>query len=216
MRRVISVLFALAVAMALPQSALAKAPEMPIAYSVQLVVNESLPGFTFPKPTIVVPRGIVKFTAIVPSSAKESHGIGIDGGRYKNILGAPVKPGRTTSLTISLSPGDYTVFDSYKKNRAKGYALKVHVTHAKQKHVSYGKLCAPTDFFGLFQVLWTKNVSCRSAWKLSEAVGEMWADSNYSYEPIVEREFTCFITPASAIGLKTSCLAGDSRVTWSG
>ncbi len=70
----------------------------------------------------------VKITVIVPKSAKHKHGIGIDGGDYDNVEGVAVAPGRRSSLTITLRPGKYVVYDSYKKNRKKpGYRVRLTV-----------------------------------------------------------------------------------------
>lgn len=71
--------------------------------------------------------GTVKLTVDNPSTNKGQHGIGIDGGVYKDIDGAAVKPGRKTSLTVDLKPGNYEIYDSYKNNRAKGYTTKIKV-----------------------------------------------------------------------------------------
>lgn len=71
--------------------------------------------------------GTVKLTVDNPSSNKGQHGIGIDGGVYKDIDGAAVKPGRKTSLTVDLKPGTYEIYDSYKNNREKGYTTKLKI-----------------------------------------------------------------------------------------
>lgn len=217
MRRMIAVLFAVAVAMAFPAAAMSAQPQAPLVYSVPLIVDESIPGFILPQPTIEIPKGTIKFTAYVPESAKGTHGIGIDGGQYNDIKGAPVKPGRATSLTVALvKSGEYTVFDSYKHNRAKGYAVKVRVKKSSVTHVSYGKRCPVEDFFDVFSALWVKNVTCSSARKLKDSLSDKWSTSGYSYAPIQESEFNCIFHTASALGLKIACLAGDARVTWIG
>ena len=54
-------------------------------------------------------------------------GVGVDGGVYNDIDGASVKPGRMTSITIDLEPGRYVIYDSYKKNRSKGFRTKLIV-----------------------------------------------------------------------------------------
>lgn len=217
MRRVVAVLFAVAVAMAFPAAAMSAQAQPPLVYSVPLIVNESLPGFVLPQPTIEIPKGTVKFTAYVPESATGTHGIGIDGGMYIDIKGAPVKPGRSTSLTMGLNKsGEYTIFDSYKQNKTKGYSVKVRVTKSRMKRVSYGKLCPAADFFDIFGALWVKNVTCSSARKLRDSVSEKWSASGYAYAPIQEREFNCILNPVSAIGFKYSCIASSARVTWTG
>lgn len=81
----------------------------------------------FNKSELTAKPGTVKITVTVPTSAKGQHGVGIDGGTYKDVKGAPVKPGRSTSLTVDLKAGEYVVFDSYKDNRKKGFESKLTV-----------------------------------------------------------------------------------------
>lgn len=81
----------------------------------------------FNKKTAEAKPGTIKITVTVPSSAKGKHGVGIDGGQYKNIQGAPVEPGRSTSLTVAVKKGSYTIFDSFGKNRDKGFTTKLTV-----------------------------------------------------------------------------------------
>lgn len=71
---------------------------------------------------------VVQIMVTVPKTAKHRHGVGLDGGPYQNVDGAGVAPGRKTSLTITLEPGKYVVYDSYKKNRKKpGYRVRLTV-----------------------------------------------------------------------------------------
>jgi hypothetical protein len=215
MKRGAAVIFAIAAAMVFPQAAMSA--EF-LALNYPLVVDESTSGFVVPQTPIEVPTGFVKFSTLVPKAAKGRHGIGLDGGEYNNIRGATVKPGRQSSLTIELHPGDYTVFDSYKGNRAKGYAVRVHVTTTPAKQVSYGSTCRYRDEPAYYYTaLWVKNVRCKSAHKLIDSVLRTWEDKNdFAYTPIVRGKFTCFITPFSSVGLKFSCLAGGARVTFAG
>lgn len=81
----------------------------------------------FDKKTIDAKPGTIKITVHVPDNAKGKHGVGIDGGDYKNIKGAPVQPGRSTSLTVAVKKGEYTVFDSHSDNRKKGFTSKLTV-----------------------------------------------------------------------------------------
>ena len=82
---------------------------------------------SFNKTTVNCKAGTIKITVSVPSDADGKHGVGIDGGQYKDIKGAPVAPGRSTSLTVAVTKGEYTIFDSYKNNRDKGYETKLTV-----------------------------------------------------------------------------------------
>ena len=100
-------------------------PEPELAGEFEITVQEKKKRFN-PK-LIRSASGTVMFTVVVPKSAKRMHGVGIDGGVYKNIDGAAVKPGRKTSLTVDLAPGRYVVYDSYRKNRRKGFRTKVIV-----------------------------------------------------------------------------------------
>ncbi|MFY9488044.1 MAG: hypothetical protein WAP35_05020 [Solirubrobacterales bacterium] len=97
-----------------------------ISSDIQLGVNESKSSFS--KTEVTGKPGTVKITVSVPDDAKGQHGVGIDGGVYKNVDGAPVKAGRSTSLTVDLKPGKYTIYDSYKKNRADGYETTLTVS----------------------------------------------------------------------------------------
>lgn len=81
----------------------------------------------FDKKTATAKPGTIKITVVVPSDVKGQHGVGIDGGDYKDVKGAPVKPGRSTSLTVAVKEGKYTIFDSYKNNRDKGFETALTV-----------------------------------------------------------------------------------------
>ncbi|MBJ7355242.1 MAG: hypothetical protein JHC98_10505 [Thermoleophilaceae bacterium] len=203
---------AIAIALALPQAALAD----DLVRNVPLLIDEALPGFVLPAKQMTMPRGIAKFTTTVPKTAKGKHGIGIDGGYYHDANGAPISPGYSSSLTIELFPGDYTVYDSYKSNRKKGYAFKLHVTHARAKRVSYGSRCRPASVWDFGETIWVKNISCRSARKLIERAEEQLDQGSYPSGPVTVQDFTCYYEPFSAIGSKSACIASDARVTWAG
>jgi outer membrane murein-binding lipoprotein Lpp len=94
-----------------------------LSSSIDLVAKSS--GFN--KKEVTAKPGTIKITVSVPADAKGKHGVGIDGGQYKNIKGAPVAPGRSTSLTVAVKKGEYTIFDSYKNNREKGFTTKLTV-----------------------------------------------------------------------------------------
>jgi hypothetical protein len=94
-----------------------------IACTVDLTVEDG----SFNKSAVNCKPGTIKITVSVPSDASGKHGVGIDGGQYNNVKGAPVAPGRSTSLTVAVTKGDFTIFDSYKKNRDKGYETKLTV-----------------------------------------------------------------------------------------
>jgi hypothetical protein len=81
----------------------------------------------FNKSAVTAKPGTIKITVAVPSNASGKHGVGIDGGQYKDIAGAAVAPGRSTSLTVAVTPDTYTIFDPYKNNRDKGYETKLTV-----------------------------------------------------------------------------------------
>jgi major membrane immunogen (membrane-anchored lipoprotein) len=94
-----------------------------ISTSIDLTVEDG----SFNKDAVTAKAGTIKITVNVPSDADGKHGVGIDGGQYKNIKGAAVAPGRSTSLTVAVTKGDYTIFDSYKDNKNKGYETKLTV-----------------------------------------------------------------------------------------
>lgn len=102
----------------------AKTPAAPkLSSSIDLVVGNG----SFNKKEVTAKPGTIKITVTVPAKVDGKHGVGIDGGQYKNIKGAPVAPGRSTSLTVAVVKGKYTIFDSYKTNRDKGYETTLTV-----------------------------------------------------------------------------------------
>jgi hypothetical protein len=94
-----------------------------LSTSIDLTVEDG----KFNKSAVTAKEGTIKITVNVPANADGKHGVGIDGGQYKNIKGAPVAPGRSTSLTVAVKPGKYTIFDSYKDNKNKGYETALTV-----------------------------------------------------------------------------------------
>jgi hypothetical protein len=96
-----------------------------IVSDIQLIANEKTSSFN--KDTAEAKVGTIKITVTNPASNSGQHGVGIDGGVYKNVNGAPVKPGRATSLTVAVKKGNYEIYDSYKNNRSKGYVTKLTV-----------------------------------------------------------------------------------------
>ena len=100
-------------------------PPAAIACDIQLKADEKTSSFD--KSTASCKEGTIKITVSNPASNTGKHGVGIDGGVYKNVNGAPVKPGRATSLTVAVKPGSYTIYDSYQDNRSKGFETKMTV-----------------------------------------------------------------------------------------
>jgi hypothetical protein len=96
-----------------------------IVSDIQLTADEKSSSFN--KSTATAKEGTIKITVTNPASNSGQHGVGIDGGVYKNVNGAPVKPGRATSLTVAVKPGSYEIYDSYKNNRDKGFVTKLTV-----------------------------------------------------------------------------------------
>lgn len=94
-----------------------------LSSEIELTVEDG----SFSKKAVTAKPGTIKITVTVPASANGKHGVGINGGQYKNIKGAPVAPGRSTSLTVAVTKGSYTIFDSYKNNAEKGYETKLTV-----------------------------------------------------------------------------------------
>lgn len=102
-----------------------KAPK--IVKDIALGVDEKGDKFVSKTTSITSKPGTIKITVANPADAKGQHGVGIDGGAYKDVKGAPVKAGRSTSLTVDVKEGSYEIFDSYKGNRAKGYVIALKV-----------------------------------------------------------------------------------------
>jgi hypothetical protein len=96
---------------------------VPISTNINLTVEKN----GFDKKAVTGKPGTIKITVNVPADASGKHGVGIDGGQYKNIPGAAVKPGRSTSLTVAVKKGPYVIFDSYGNNRDKGFETKLTV-----------------------------------------------------------------------------------------
>jgi hypothetical protein len=179
---------------------------------IPLRVDESLPGFEVPAKTITVRPGTEKFTTLVPKAAKGNHAIGIDGEQYNNITGAAVSPGHSTALTVSLRPGNYTVYDAYKSNRKLGgYRVKVHVLKKQGGKVSYGKTCANGFPVGGFMPAAVTNTNCGYAAKVGEAVYDAW---DFSWNPISVLGFTCNWTPFSAAGQRIDCRTGEKLIVF--
>lgn len=99
------------------------APTTKLSSLIDLTVADG----KFNKSAVTAKPGTIKITVNVPADASGKHGVGIDGGQYDNVKGAPVAPGRSTSLTVAVKKGSYTIFDSYKSNRTKGYETKLTV-----------------------------------------------------------------------------------------
>jgi hypothetical protein len=100
-----------------------KVAEPKLSGDITLTVEEN----GFDKKTATAKPGTIKITVVVPADAKGQHGVGIDGGDYKDVKGAPVQPGRSTSLTVAVKEGKYTIFDSYKNNRDDGFETALTV-----------------------------------------------------------------------------------------
>lgn len=97
----------------------------PVKLSSSIDLTAEKNGFS--KKTATAKPGTIKITVTVPPNASGKHGVGIDGGQYNNVKGAPVAPGRSTSLTVAVKKGSYTIFDSYKNNRNKGFETALTV-----------------------------------------------------------------------------------------
>ena len=93
---------------------------------IKLTIVPSGPKFN--KSTAEAKEGTVKLTVTNPQDSGSKHGIGIDGGEYKNVEGQPVAPGRSTSLTVNLKPGKYEYYDPYKNFRKEGVTGTLTVT----------------------------------------------------------------------------------------
>lgn len=98
----------------------------PPKISTDITLEAEKNGFN--KSSVTAEPGTIKITVVNPTDSDSEHGVGIVGGEYKDeVKGAPVKPGRSTSLTVAVKKGTYTIFDSYKNNREKGFETKLTV-----------------------------------------------------------------------------------------
>ena len=86
--------------------------------------------------------GNTRITVTVPTTAKGKHGVAINGGIYKNVAGAGVKPGLASSLTIELKPGNYTLYDPVAHNRENGFKTKLVVSKMSESTKAAGP-CLP-------------------------------------------------------------------------
>ena len=73
----------------------------------------------FDQATLNATAGPVVITMMNPQSSGEKHGIGIQGPGV-SVDGGTVKPGRSSSLSITLKPGTYTFYDPAGGNRKAG------------------------------------------------------------------------------------------------
>lgn len=107
-------------------------PKPPVIVAdISLEVDEKLSSFNKAEVTADQP-GTIRITILNPKTSKGQHGVGIDGGAYKDVKGAPVKPGLSTSLTVDVKAGKYVIFDSYQDNRSKGYKTDLSVKGKKK------------------------------------------------------------------------------------
>lgn len=180
----------------------------------ELRVNEGAKRFYVPKRKLTVLAGTQKFTVVVPETAKGKHGVGVDGGPYRNINGVAVRPGRSTSLTISMPVGKYTIYDSYKNNRARGYYVKVTVVAKKSQIPVPGTRCrdVETPAFGLVTT-YVKNFTCGEATILRD---RMVAANPSQTSPVVVDGFKCVIEPFTPTGPTTTCASGDRLAVFVG
>lgn len=102
-----------------------------IVADISLEVDENTSSFNKAEVTAEKP-GTIRITVLNPKTSKGQHGVGIDGGTYKDVKGAPVKSGLSTSLTVDVKTGKYVIFDSYKNNRGKGYKTTLVVKKKKK------------------------------------------------------------------------------------
>lgn len=211
MRRLVVIAVVL-FAVALPANASAYIPHLPLTNgNYPLRVDEAAKRFDATTTPLVVNSGIVRFSVLVPPSASGQHGVGIDGGRYVDIRGASVKPGRVTSLTVGLEPGNYTIFDSYKNNRERGYAIPIIAVEGNVTRPE-GKRCSIDLGFGIGDTAWQTRSSCRRAGQVAESVDRQWRKSGFLGTAFVARSYRCTLEPVTAIGLTTTCARGSSRI----
>lgn len=202
-----------------PMSANAAASTFgPTAGAIPFLIDESAQRFDVPGETILVRPGYTSLATIVPKTATGKHGIGIDGGAYSNVLGYPVTPGHSTTLSLELEPGNYTLFDSFEENRSRGYSLKLKVLKRHGGKWRYGKSCGIRPFGAVFSAYttWTIGTTCTSAGKLRRKLNAEWDAAETGWSDIVVLGYTCSFNPYAPSGLKIKCVNGRHTVTIAG
>ncbi|MFT4050157.1 MAG: hypothetical protein QM648_10030 [Solirubrobacterales bacterium] len=186
----------------------------PISGELPLRVNEGKHSFDTPTRTIKMLRGVATFSVLVPRKAKHRHGVAIDGGQYRNVAGAAVRPGRSSSLTIQLNPGKYTIYDPVNSNRRRGYYVKLVVLSAKaQTPTIAGDSC--DDAGGLdFHNWFASGIACADAAKLADKFDSAWRKSGFSFQPLNVAGFACNLDPFGTFGLMTTCTNGAASVVF--
>lgn len=212
-------LLALIAATAVPAASnAATGPQPPaLAAVIPLVVDETNHRFTISGRPLTIAPGTIKAVTLVPTSAKAYHGVGIDGGPYRNVKGAWVLPGRSSSLTIGLESGRYTLFDSYKDNRALGYKTSIRVSKSVEHVRPNGRSCGSSGggFGGLIARMHVKRTSCRMAALVGAKAYERWDEANFAVSLVKARGFTCRIKLDTPSGLQVKCRSGARRVHFS-
>lgn len=200
--------------LAIPAGANA-APVGPITGEVPLRVNENKHRFDTPSRTIIVRSLTATFSVLVPKKAKHRHGVGIDGGPYRRINGATVRPGRESSLTVNLRPGErYTIYDSVGGNRKRGYYVKVIASRKPEaKFVAPGKPCASDTIFQSI-VGFATGVSCGDALALGDKLDQRWHAANYGWSALTVSGFVCTFDPFGQWGLTKTCTADGRNVVF--
>lgn len=142
----------------------------------------------------------------VPRTATGRHGVGIDGGRYTDIKGAAVAPGRITSLTVLIDKaGEYTIFDSYRSNRQKGFATKFIAVKKAPARIP-GRRCPG------WTRLHVKAVKCKPASQIASIAQSRFEDSEFGRVNTTVRRFKCFVDLFAPTGTLTTCRNGDRQI----
>lgn len=184
-----------------------------LSAAIPLIPDESTHNFFKSKPPITIRPGVVSIIALVPPGANARHGVGLDGGPYRSVQGASVLPGRTSSLTVSLKRGKYTLFDSFENNRAHGYSARLKVSAKAPKFKRSGHRC--NTYYGFGGILNDVRVirsSCRLANTIGQTAFEYWQDADFRVSSVSTRGYTCTIITHSRIGLRVVCRQGAKQM----
>jgi uncharacterized cupredoxin-like copper-binding protein len=73
-----------------------------------------------------LPAGPTSF--LVHNEGKKNHSFKIEGPGLAEILEKPVGPGETSTLNVTLQPGDYKVYCPIGSHEVKGMTMKLEVT----------------------------------------------------------------------------------------
>ncbi|HEX2253028.1 MAG TPA: cupredoxin domain-containing protein [Thermoanaerobaculia bacterium] len=94
------------------------------------VVNVNLHGreIDMPRTIELPPAPAGELTFVVTNSGEHEHSFEIEGNGVEHELEAPLRPGESANLTVSLEPGTYTVYCPVGDHQEEGMETRVEIT----------------------------------------------------------------------------------------